>query len=79
MDNLEDLRVRDLIKELRILEIKPNQVLCITPATLISIDQQKIIADTFKEYLDCHIVFAAPGTEFTVLDIKNEDGKYETD
>ena len=73
MDNLEDLKVKDLIKELTVLDIKPGQALCITPPTIIPIDQQKAIADMFKEYLDCHVVFAEPGTQFTVLDIKDED------
>lgn len=70
---MEDLKVSDLISELHVLEIKPNQALCITLATHPCDENIVKLRDLLEEQLGCNVVIMPPGTELSVLDIKHED------
>lgn len=65
--------IKDLVKEIRLLEIKPNQVLCITLDHLISQSDLKCLSTTIREDLGCKVLITAPGTELTVIDVKEGD------
>lgn len=72
---MEDLSIRDLIKEIKILDIKPNQALCITLDHMESADMLHRMTSILREELGCKVIFFGPDTELTVVNVEDEDSR----
>lgn len=60
----------DLIKEIQVLEIKPDQCLCVHLNSSLSADMMKDIQNMLTEYLGCKVIVLQPGIDLSVVDVK---------
>lgn len=70
---MENMSVKDLIDNIKILNIKPNEALCVTLSHLCSADELRGLSNFLKAELGCKVIILAPGTELSIVRVEDED------
>lgn len=65
--------IKDLIKEISVLDIKPDQTLVIKVNYNAGYEAMKKIQDHVSEYLGCKVLMMDQGMELTVLNIEDKE------
>lgn len=65
--------INELIKEINILEIEPNQSLLVKLNTVLNQQTKQDIGRSLKKSLGCNVVIIDPGVELDVVEVADED------
>ena len=67
---MKKTHITDLIKEIQILDIKPDQCLCVHLDSFLSLEIIDDIQKALKDYLGCKVVILQPGVELSVVNVE---------
>lgn len=70
---MENMSVKDLIDNIKILNVKPDEALCVTLSRFCSANELRGLSDLLKAELGCKVIMLAPGTELSVVRVEDED------
>lgn len=65
--------IKDLIKEINILDIKPNQALCVKFDMNIDVDKLCELRQHLMEELGCKVIMLTSNTELSVINVEEND------